>query len=53
MNAGGGIELGRSRSKRPTVNRGLREGNDGMASHGEAPVNLRYGLGARIRVHAP
>src|ERR1700733_2420828 len=28
-NAGGGIELGRSRSKRPTVNRGLREGNDG------------------------
>jgi hypothetical protein len=24
-NAGGGIELGRSRSKRPTVNRGLRE----------------------------
>ena len=31
-NASGGIELGRSRSKRPTVNRGLREGNDGMAS---------------------
>ena len=30
-NAGGGIELGRSRSKRPTVNRGLREGDDGMA----------------------
>ena len=29
--AGGGIELGRSRSKHPTVNRGLREGNDGMA----------------------
>ena len=30
-NAGGGIERGRSRSKRPSVNRGLREGNDGMA----------------------
>jgi transposase len=30
-NAGGGIELGRSRSKRPSVNRGLREGNDGIA----------------------
>ena len=28
---GGGIELGRSRSKHPSVNRGLREGNDGMA----------------------
>ena len=30
-NAGSGIELGRSRSKRPSVNRGLREDNDGMA----------------------
>ena len=30
-NAGGGIELGRSRSKRPSVNRGLREGDDEMA----------------------
>jgi hypothetical protein len=30
-NAGGGIELSRSRSKRPSVNRCLREGDNGMA----------------------
>src|ERR1700677_217626 len=42
--SGGVEELGRSRSKRPSVNRGLREGDDGMARQSNGASEARATL---------